>query len=137
MIAGIMQALITVNNPLYEPRRWVETLLMMMVVILMSLFNAFAASNLTFVEGMFATCHVFAFVPVCITLWVMVTPKTSATDVFVNFRDHTGAWPNAGVSVLVGQITGIFTTIGSDALGHLAEEVESAATVVPRGMVLG
>ena len=37
--------------------------------------------------------------------------------------------------VLVGQISCVFVTLGSDALAHLGEDVEDAAIVVPQGMV--
>ena len=65
----------------------------------------------------------------------MVTPKSDPAEVFVNFRDHTGTWPSTGLSALVGQISCMFVTLGSDAVAHLAEEVEDAAIVVPQGMV--
>jgi amino acid transporter len=98
-------------------------------------FDIFAAGHLRIAEGVFATCRVFAFVPVFVTLWVIVSPKRSPTEVFGQFKDYTGTWPSAGLSVLVGQVTGIFTSLRSDALAHLAEEVEDAAMVVPSGMV--
>ena len=106
-----------------------------MAIMMVAAFNTFAASHLPFAEGLFATCRVFALVPIVVTLWIMVSPKTPATEVFVHFRDHTRSWPNIGTSVLVGQITSVFTTIGSDAVEHLSEEVEDAAVVVPQGMV--
>ena len=65
----------------------------------------------------------------------MVSPKSSWSDVFLTLRDHTGTWPSTGLSALVGQITCVFVTLGSDAVAHLAEEVEDAAIVVPQGMV--
>ena len=64
-----------------------------------------------------------------------MTPKTAPAEVFLNFRDHTGTWPSTGLSALVGQISCIFVTLGSDAVAHLAEEVADAAIVVPQGMV--
>lgn len=65
----------------------------------------------------------------------MVSPKSSAEEVFVDFADSTGTFASAGLAVLAGQLTAILTTCRSDALAHLADEVEDAAVVVPRGMV--
>lgn len=135
ILSDIIQALIIVNNPTYSPMRWAGTLFTIVTVTVVSAFNTFAASHLPFAEGVFATCRVFAFVPIVVTLWVMVSPKMPASEVFIHFRDHTHSWPNTGTSVLVGQITCMFTTFGSDAVAHLAEEVEDAAFVVPQGMV--
>lgn len=135
IISDIIQALMVVNNPTYSPKQWAGTLFTILTVIVVAAFNTFAASHLPFAEGVFATCRVFAFVPIIVTLWVMVSPKMSAAEVFVHFKDHTHTWPSTGVSVLVGQITCMFTTFGSDAVAHLAEEVEDAAVVVPQGMV--
>lgn len=132
IISDIVQALIGVNHPTYSPKRWAGTLFTILTVMVVSAFNTFAASHLPFAEGVFATCRVFAFVPIVVTLWVMVTPKMPASEVFLRFTDHTHTWPNTGLSVLVGQITCMFTTFGSDAVAHLAEEVEDAAIVVPR-----
>ncbi|KAK3707489.1 hypothetical protein LTR37_012131 [Vermiconidia calcicola] len=135
IIAGIIQALMVVNDPAYSSTRWAGTLLTIVAVMMVSAFNTFAASHLPIAEGIFATCRVFAFVPIVVTLWVIVSPKTPAPEVFVNFGDHTGTWPSTGLSVLVGQTTALFVSLGSDAVAHLCEEVQEAAIVVPEGMM--
>jgi amino acid transporter len=135
IISDIIQALLVVNNPNYNPTRWAGTLFTILTVIFVVAFNTFGATHLPFAEGIFATCRVFAFAPLIVTLWVMVTPKLDPAEVFVNFRDHTGTWPSTGLSALVGQISCMFVTLGSDAVAHLAEEVEDAAIVVPQGMM--
>ncbi|KAK5165539.1 uncharacterized protein LTR77_009068 [Saxophila tyrrhenica] len=100
-----------------------------------SSFDVFAAGHLRIAEGLFATCRFFAFAPIVVMLWVMVSPTKSTNEVFGKFRDYTGTWSSVGVSVLAGQVTGIFACARSDALAHLSEEVEDAAVVVPRSMV--
>ena len=135
IIGGIIQALIVVNHPGYNPTNWAETLLIILTILLVSAFNTFAASHLSFTEGVFATCHVFAFVPICVTFWVMVSPKIPPAEVFVRFRDDTGTWGSTGLSVLVGQIASAFTTIRCDAVANLAEEVEDDGTIVSQGML--
>lgn len=104
-------------------------------VTLVAVFDIFAAGHLRIAEGVFATCRLFGYAPLVVLLWVQVSPKSSAREVFGHFRDLTGTWPSAGLSALVGQVTGMFVNSRSDALAHLAEEVEDAAVVVPKGMV--
>lgn len=134
-IGGIIDALIAINNPTYDPARWVTTGLTILTILLVAAFNTFAAGHLSFAEGVFMTCHVFAFVPICVTLWVMVWPKTSPAQVFAHFRDYTGSWPSTGLSVLVGQGANVFATSRCDAVANLAEEVEDAGAIIPQGMV--
>ena len=133
-MAGIIQALIQVNYAHYEPTRWGTTLITIVVVVTTAAFNVFAASHLSVAEGVFATFHVFAFVPVVISLWVLA-PTKSAADVFFNFKDHGGGWPSTALAVLVGQVSCMFVTIGSDSVAHISEEVEDAAYIVPQAMI--
>ena len=114
---------------------WRGCLLMIATVSCVGAFDIFAAGHLRIAEGIFATCRIFAYVPVVVTLWVMVSPKMAPGEVFGDFRDYTGSWPSAGLSVLVGQVTGMFVNCRSDALALLAEEVEDADVVLPRGML--
>lgn len=133
IIAGVIQALIQVKNPTYEPLGWQVTLLTIAAAAASCTINVFAAGHLSYMESMFAVCHVFAFVPLVITLWVLA-PKTAAVDVFVRFTS-SGGWPSPRMSVLVGQVSSIFVCLGSDSVAHLAEEVEDAALLVPQAMI--
>ncbi|KAK3051881.1 hypothetical protein LTR09_006835 [Extremus antarcticus] len=107
----------------------------MALVTGVSAFDVFAAGHLRIAEGVFATCRFFAFVPIVVMLWVIVSPTKSTAEMFGQFRDYTGTWSSLGISVLAGQVTGVFACARSDALAHLSEEVEDAAVVVPRSMV--
>jgi len=129
-----MQALIELDNPSRVATRWEGTLLTIATVLALSAFNTFAACHLSVFEGVFAIAHVFVFVPVAVTLWVMA-PTSSATTVFLTFTDNGGDWPNFGLSALVGQVSCVFATIGSDSVLHISEEVEDAAVIVPQAMV--
>ena len=135
IIGGIIDTLIAINHPSYEPARWARTLFATFVVTFVAAFNILAASHLSVAEGVFSTFHIFIMVPICVTLWVMVSPKTAPSAVFFHFHDYTGSWPSTGLSVMVGQTTAIFTTIRYDAVAQMAEEVRGAAEVVPSGMI--
>lgn len=65
----------------------------------------------------------------------MVSPKTSASEAFLQLRDHRAAWSTPSLSALVGQTACIYATSGADAAIHLADEVSNPALTLPRGMV--
>jgi choline transport protein len=63
-------------------------------------------------------------------------PGASSAKAFTEFL-NVGGWSWPSLSVLSGQVTSAFTCLGYDAIVHLAEEVEDAATVVPKSMIRG
>lgn len=90
--------------------------------------------------------HVLAFFAVVTTLWCLA-PHRTARDVFTTLS-NTGGWSSTGLSLMVGQISAIYSilgtssltplkpiltlsTPGSDATAHMAEEVRDASRYVP------
>lgn len=134
LVGTIIQAIITVNDETYTPTRWQATLLIIGVSIYIGLFNVFAAKHLPLAEGIFVTGHFFLFFPVIIVLLVLA-PKRSASSVFLEFTDNGAGWPSVGWATLVGQVSAIFSVLGSDSVAHMAEEVQESARNVPRAMV--
>ena len=134
IVGSIIQGLIVINDASYHPTRWQGTLLIIASVICIGLFNVFAAKRLPLAEGVFVTFHVFAFFPIVIVLLVL-SPKQSAHDVFLNFTDNGAGWPNVGWATLVGQVSTMFVVLGSDSVAHMAEEIEDAGIIVPKSMV--
>ncbi|KAF4553394.1 Amino acid permease-like protein 8 [Elsinoe fawcettii] len=135
LVGGIVQALIVLNNENFVAERWQVTLLTMASVVVLSLFNIFAAKHLPLAEGIFALLHVFAFVPVIAVLWVLCPTKQTASAVFTEFTDNGAGWPNIGASVLVGQVSSMFVVLGSDSVAHMSEEVLDAGVIVPKSMI--
>ncbi|KAK5070157.1 hypothetical protein LTR64_001994 [Lithohypha guttulata] len=133
LVGTIIQGLITVNDETYVAAKWQATLLIITVAIFITPFNIFAAKHLPLAEGIFVTGHFFAFFPVVIILLVLA-PKRSTKDVFLTFSDNGAGWPNVGLSTLVGQVSAIFSVLGSDSVAHMAEEVQDSSIVVPRAM---
>jgi len=118
----IIQGLIALNNDSYDPKRWQGTLLIFAAVIGIAAFNVFAAKHLPLAEGIFVTCHFFAFFPVIITLLVMA-PKQSSHDVFASFTDNGAGWPSLGLTVMVGQVSTMFVVLGSDSVAHMCKSI--------------
>ncbi|PIG79407.1 amino acid transporter [Aspergillus arachidicola] len=134
-LAGtIVQGLISLNDDGYSPARWQGTLLVFAAAIGMSLFNIFGAKHLPLAEGIFVTCHFFAFIPVIVTLLVLA-PKAKAEDVFTGFTDYGSGWPSVSWTVMVGQVSCMFVVLGSDSVAHMSEEIENASVIVPKSMI--
>lgn len=127
--SDIIQAIILVNEPTYLATRWRGTLLTMAAGLVSSGCNIILASNLSWCEGIFATIHFFAFLPVLIALLV-IAPKRSAEDVFFQFERSSDGWSTTSIALFVGQVSNLFVMLGSDGVAHLAEEIEDAGYVV-------
>jgi choline transport protein len=107
------------NNPDYVPERWHATLLTIAIVVLASLINIFATSQLPLLEGLILVLHVFGFFAIIIPLWVL-SPRNSAARVFTEFSDG-GGWGSLGTACIVGQICAITSFIGADSAVHMCK----------------
>jgi amino acid transporter len=125
----IIQALIVVNYPSYNPERWHGTLLVFAMVLILYIVNVWASDLWARVQNGLLIIHILGFLAVIITLWVMA-PHQSAKAVFTEFS-NSGGWSSTGLAVMVGQITAIYSLLGSDATAHMAEEVRDAGRYVP------
>lgn len=133
-ISDIIQAMILVVDPTYAATRWRGTLFTMAAAVFVSTFNIVLASHLSWCEGVFATVHFFAYVPVLVGLFIL-SPKRSAGEVFLHFTQTDGNWPDTSMALFVGHVSNLFVMLGSDGIAHLAEEIEDAGVVLPRSML--
>lgn len=108
LVGTIVQGLIIVNDASYISERWHSTLLVIAVSVGIGFFNVFGAKHLPLAEGIFVTGHFFCFFPVVIILLVLA-PKRSAREVFLEFSDNGAGWPSIGLATLVGQVSAIFS----------------------------
>lgn len=131
MIARIILSIVWLIRPGFEAKQWQQNLLTIAVALAVSSFNAFAAGHLAFAEGFFTICHVYSFIPIIVSLWILA-PKRSASEVFTGFADNGGGWPSLATSVMVGQSPAMFLVLGNEAVVYLAEEVEEPERILPR-----
>ncbi len=99
------------NDSSYTEQRWQGTLLIFASVIGVALFNIFGAKRLPLAEGIFVTCHFFTLFPVIVTVLVLA-PKQPPSAVFTGFTDNGAGWSSISLTVMVGQVTGLFTVLG-------------------------
>lgn len=55
--------------------------------------------------------HILAFLAVVVTLWCLA-PHRTAKDVFTDFT-NAGDWNSLGLSLMVGQISAIYSLLGA------------------------
>lgn len=134
-VAGTMiQGMITLNNPdTYVPQGWHGTLLTMAVAGFSVIFNTVAAKKLPLLEGVAVVIHLWAFIGIIVTLWVLA-PSVEPKSVFTTFSDG-GGWGNIGASTMVGISASALTFFGGDAPAHMSEELKDASRAIPRAMI--
>jgi amino acid transporter len=107
----IIQALLIVNYPDYNPTNWQGTLFVFAMVLIVYVVNIWGAQLWPKIQNGLMIMHVMAFLVVIIILWVLA-PHQSASAVFTGFTNE-GGWSSMGLSLMVGQITAIYALLGT------------------------
>ncbi|KAJ5331410.1 hypothetical protein N7476_001193 [Penicillium atrosanguineum] len=125
----IIQGLISVRNPDYEPQNWQGTLLVFAMVLVIYIFNVYASDSLEILSNLLMMLHITSWAVILIVLWALA-PHQSAEAVFVTQWKNFGGWSTMGLSVMIGQISAIYGCLSSDAAAHMSEEVKDAGRSV-------
>lgn len=83
------------------------TLLIFAMVLIIYFFNVWEAEWVPRVQIYFLVLHLSLFLVTMVILWVK-SPHVSAATVFTQFENQ-GGWSTTGLSLMIGQITAIFT----------------------------
>ncbi|KAJ5682362.1 GABA permease [Penicillium macrosclerotiorum] len=132
----IIQGLISVRNPDYVSENWQGTLFVFAMVLVIYIFNVYAADLMPVLNNLLMILHVLSWTVVLIVLWAMA-PHQSAEAVFITQWKNLGGWSSMGISVLIGQISAIYGSLSSDATAHMSEEVKDAGRNVPIAIAWG
>ena len=106
----MIQGLIVLNQPSYEPQRWQGTLLFYAVILFSVIFNTFLVKFLPNLEGLILIIHIAGFFGILIPL-VHLAPHGSASVVFTQFTNG-GDWSRQGLSFCIGIVTGVYAFLG-------------------------
>lgn len=109
-VGGIIQGLIILNHPSYEPQPYHVTLLSFAVIFVAVFINTVVSSLLPIIEGFILIFHVLGFFAILITL-VYMAPHGKASVVFTTSL-NAGNWPTQGISYCVGFIGNVATFVG-------------------------
>lgn len=110
----LIQGLIVLNNPTYNPQGWQGTLLFWAAIFVAVIFNTVISSVLPQVESLILVIHVLGFFAILIPV-VYLAPHGSASEVFTLFL-NAGNWPTQGLSFFVGLIGLVFSLLGMSSM---------------------
>lgn len=106
----LIQGLIVLTVPSYDPKGWQGTLLYWAVIFFAVFINTVISSTLPKFEGLILILHIIGFFVIMIPL-VILGPHNDTADVF-NTWLNGGGWPTQGVSFFVGLIGNVFAFVG-------------------------
>ncbi|KAI4170852.1 MAG: hypothetical protein LQ348_007033 [Seirophora lacunosa] len=129
----LIQGLIALTHPEYNPQRWHGTLLLWSVILVAVIVNTIISSLLPKLECLILIIHVLGFFAVLIPL-VYMAPHGDAASVFTVFLNE-GGWQTTGLSFMIGLTGNVFAFLGTDAAIHMSEEISNASLNVPRSML--
>jgi amino acid transporter len=128
----IMQGLVILNYPGYDPAQWQGTLFAWSVIAAAIFINVVIPGLLPKFEIFIIVFHVAGFIAIIAVLWHF-SPRSSVHFVFATSLNE-GGWPTQGLSYCVGFLGNVATFVGADASVHMAEEVANAALNIPRAI---
>ena len=121
VVGTIIQGLISLQNPLYEPQQWHGTLLIISVVLFCIVFNTSLAKKLPLIEGFILLLHIIGLFAIVIPLWVLA-PRNTPSVAFFRFNNG-GNWPTMGVAYMVGLLTALSSMMGFDCSVHMCKSL--------------
>lgn len=107
----LIQGLIALTHPEYNPQRWHGTLLLWSVILVAVIVNTIISSLLPKLECLILIIHVLGFFAVLIPL-VYMAPHGDAASVFTVFLNE-GGWQTTGLSFMIGLTGNVFAFLGT------------------------
>jgi choline transport protein len=106
----MLQSLVAVNYPSYEPKAWHPTLLIFALLVMGGLTNMYAWFLIPWLETLAGVLHILLFV-VFVVVLVTLAPRHSADFVFLKSASSSG-WNNQFVSFNMGLMTPTWGFVG-------------------------
>lgn len=108
---NLIQGLIALSNPDYEPERWKTFLVYLAILILAFVFNQWCSKVLPLLETGIMIIHSLFFFIMIIVIAVIPPQRNSASFVFTEFLNLSG-WEDAGAAWCLGMLTSAYITVG-------------------------
>ncbi|KAL8786268.1 MAG: hypothetical protein Q9213_002863 [Squamulea squamosa] len=135
-VAGtIVQGLIALHDPTYEPQQWHGTLLVIAAVTIAISVNVFLSKTLPMAEIPILILHVLGLFAIIIPLLVKA-PKNDARTALLTVT-NSGGWQTTGTSFMVGLLSALSSMMGFDCAVHMSEEVKNASQTLPKAILWG
>ena len=116
----LIQGLIALTVPDYQPKSWHGTLLFWSVIFFAVFINTVISNLLPKFEGLILILHILGFFAIMIPL-VVLGQHGDASDVFTLFLNG-GGWPTQGISFFVGILGNVFAFVGADGAYHVSND---------------
>ena len=118
----LIQGLIILSDPNYEPWNWQGTLLFWATILIAVIFNTLISRALPQIEGLILVIHTLGFFAIMIPL-VHLGPHGPASEVFTVFLNN-GNWPSQGLSFFVGLMGLVFSFLGMSSRLYLRAQLK-------------
>jgi choline transport protein len=112
LVGTLVQSIISINKPSYTFPPWQATLLVTGAVCIAFIGNVFGSKILPHWQNAVFAIHIMAYFAFIIPIWVNA-PRASSQQVWTGFS-NSGGWSSLGLSVMTGQLSGIYTQVGID-----------------------
>lgn len=133
MFAGtIIQGMLILNYPDYEPKQYQGTLLAWLVIFVSVFINVIIPGVMPKIETFILFFHTAGFITIVALLWIY-SPHGTPASVFASSLNE-GGWSTQGLSYCVGFLGNVVTFVGADASVHMAEEISNSALNLPRAI---
>lgn len=106
----IIQGLISVRDPSYDPQNWQGTLFVFAMVLVIYIANVYASGLMPVLNNFFMVLHVVSWAVILAVLWVKGSHQSSEA-VFVTGWENFSGWSTMGLSVMIGQISAIYGSL--------------------------
>jgi len=114
LVGTLIQSIISINNPDYSFPHWHATLLVLLTLGIAYAGNVYGSKILPYWQNAVFAIHLMAYFGFIIPIWVNA-PRASSREVWVEFT-WSGGWTNLPLAAMIGQLSGIFTQVGIDAV---------------------
>lgn len=112
LVGSLIQTVIQINVPDYAFPAWHATLLVIAAIVIAYVGNVYGSKILPYWQNAVFAVHVMAYFAVIVPVWINA-PKATHSQVWLEF-DNQGGWSNMVLSVLIGQVAGIYSQVGVD-----------------------
>jgi choline transport protein len=114
LLGSTIQSMIVIMYTDYTAEAWQSFLLALAAIVITYIGNVYGARILPYWQNALFVVHIMAFFALIVPIWINA-PKATHEQVWADFAAF-GGWPNMGLTIMVGQLTGISNQIGVDAV---------------------
>jgi amino acid transporter len=109
--ANIVQGLIILNYPDYEPKTWHWYLIYLATAAMAFFMNIWGGKVLPMLENIIMVFHVGFFIAILIAVAALPRERQSAEFVFTHFSNGTG-WDSNVIAWSIGMLTSAYVMVG-------------------------